>query len=213
LLPIAADFIAGTREHRVSNFMNWIMRATRWGSRGSDQGYKLERAGTNGADMRLTTSDVLSPVQFHTLASELGVQPLRVRKVGYVSARPATHVQTVQTLWNGKETVGQANVGDFIVANLDRDKNVLRDKDGNANIYVIAADRFGELYGRDAGDTAYGDVYKARAAVEAIYFARGFEIMAPWGELQRAASGYLMCNGKDVYGNHKDTFDATYEPV
>jgi hypothetical protein len=31
------------------------------------------------------------------------------------------------------------------------------------------------------------------------------------GEAQVAASGYLLRNGSEMYGNNKDTFDKTYK--
>ena len=54
-------------------------------------------------------------------------------------------------------------------------------------------------------------VYRPKGVVEAIRFEGGFDIMAPWGEKQRASDGWLLLNGRDVYGNHQDTFTATYE--
>jgi hypothetical protein len=37
--------------------------------------------------------------------------------------------------------------------------------------------------------------------------------LAPWGQRERAPKGYLLLNGKDVYGNNAGTFEATYEMV
>ena len=39
------------------------------------------------------------------------------------------------------------------------------------------------------------------------------EAVAPWGERQTAPDGYLILSGRQVYGNHAETFAATYEVV
>jgi hypothetical protein len=41
------------------------------------------------------------------------------RKTGYAAARMAAEIETVETLWNGKETVNTARPGDWIVTNLN----------------------------------------------------------------------------------------------
>ena len=88
-----------------------------------------------------------------------------------------------------------------------------RDQDGHANTYVIRSDRFGELYEATGTTGAFGDIYRATSQVEAIYIDGGFEIRAPWDEIQRASSGYLILNGTEVYGNHEETFRASYEII
>ncbi len=35
----------------------------------------------------------------------------------------------------------------------------------------------------------------------------GFDILAPWGERQTGASGYLLLNGDEVYGSSHEAFD------
>jgi hypothetical protein len=37
--------------------------------------------------------------------------------------------------------------------------------------------------------------------------------MAPWGERQTGADGYLLMNGEEVYGAGTDAFEKTYEVV
>ena len=102
---------------------------------------------------------------------------------------------------------------DWVVANLAPDAGILRDKGGNANIYAIRAKKFASLYRRAKGQNEFGDIYRATSQVEALYLSGGFEILAPWGEIQQADAGYLLRNGGEVYGNHKETFETTYELI
>ena len=64
---------------------------------------------------------------------------------------------------------------------------------------------------RIIGSNDFGRVCRAKGTVDAVAFAGGFEILAPWGERQRAAAGYIVRNGTDVYGIEERAFDATYE--
>ena len=47
--------------------------------------------------------------------------------------------------------------------------------------------------------------------MSALSLPGGFDIVAPWGERQTGASGYLLLNGDEVYGISRDAFEATYE--
>ena len=144
-------------------------------------------------------------------AAQLGVACVNARKVGYVSARQADHEEEVMTLVDGTETRNVARVGDWIVTNMDANQNVLRDGDGQVNSYVIRRDRFGELYEPTGTRNEFGNVHRAKGIVDAIAFAGGFDIVAPWGERQRAEAGYIVRKGGDVYGVHWRAFEATYE--
>lgn len=175
--------------------------------------FKIERDGGNAERVRLTSIQPLTPGDFREAAKELGVSPSRARKTGFVSARVADARETVTTLWNGPETKIVSEPGDWIVANMDKNRELLRDGDGNANIYVIKPSKFLDLYELDVGATELGRIYRARSVVEAFFLSGGFEIVAPWGDVQRGDSGYLLLSGEDVYGNHKDTFEATYEII
>lgn len=172
--------------------------------------FKLEHSSRPPATTRLTAIDKLTAGDFAELARQMGVAPMRARKTGFVSARRALKEEQVTTHWNGKETTALAQPGDMIVANLTPERKVMRDAGGHANIYVIIASKFPELYEHDMGATEYGTVYRARGVVDAIFMNGGFEILAPWGEIQRAEAGYIVKNGDEVYGNHKDTFEKTY---
>ena len=59
--------------------------------------------------------------------------------------------------------------------------------------------------------SAQGAIYRAKGVVSTIPLPGGFDIAAPWGERQTATSGYLLCNGSEVYGNSRTAFEATYE--
>lgn len=163
-----------------------------------------------GKPAHLVSTARLTPGDFASIARQLGVAPFRARKTGFVSARQASRPERIVTLWNGKESEVDAAPGDWIVANMPDGRTVLRDGQGNANVYAIRAAKFPALYERDRGATEFGDVYKAKTTVAAIQLPGGFDIVAPWGEAQRGDRGYILMNGADVYGNHQDTFEATY---
>ena len=175
--------------------------------------FRIDRVGPPPGDARLVATERLGSGDFTDIAAALGETPRRARKTGFVSARVATQQQTIETQWNGKETTAVAEPGDWIATNMSADGKILRDASGDANTYVITAAKFPDLYERDEGKTEFGDVYRARGAVEALFFPGGFEILALWGEIQRADAGYFLLNGDEVYGNNKETFEATYVVV
>ena len=164
-----------------------------------------------GGETRLESYAVLTPADFARIAEELGQAPVRARKIGYVAAREATRREVVETRWNGKETTNTARPGDFIVTNLTPERQLLRDDEGQTNVYVIAADKFPALYERTSEKGAHGAIYRAKGTVSALPLPRGFDIVAPWGERQTGASGYLLLNGEEVYGAGREAFEATYE--
>jgi len=175
--------------------------------------YAVDRR--QGADLpHLTADEKLGADHFTAIARELSTVPIRARKTGFVAATKTAIAQRVTTHWNGEETVNIAKPGDYVVANLSPLQKVLRDDRGEANIYVIRGDKFSGLYELDAGGgmTEFGPVYRARGEVIALYLAGGFEILAPWGEVQRASRGYILKNAQgEVYGNADETFLATYK--
>ena len=160
---------------------------------------------------RLEADAVLTPSDFQSIAKQLDDPPLRARKIGYVAARRATESEVVETRWNGKETTNTARVGDFIVTNLSPTRIPLRDGEGHLDMYVILAERFADLYEPASGESEHGAVHRAKGIVSALPFPGGLDIAAPWGERQAASAGYLLCNGQEVYGSSKETFEATYE--
>jgi hypothetical protein len=168
-----------------------------------------------GAGGRLESAKVLDPADFHAIAARGRIEPMRARKTGLIAARRATRAQTVETRWNGKETSNRAAAGDWIVTSLSPARKVLRDADGHKNTYVVPGSRFGDLYEPLRGKqiARLGKVYRPKGIVTALRLSGGFDILAPWGERQTAAAGYLILNGADVYGNHAETFEATYEAL
>ena len=177
--------------------------------------FKINPSAPGGA--RLTSDASLTPDDFDAITralSQLGGRPaFAARKTGLVSSRLCVRPERVETRWNGAESTNTANPFDHIVTNLDKTGTPLVDKDGHQNIYVIPANRFTALYQPATAPNATGPVFRARTTVEVIDFPGGFEIIAPWGELQRADSGYLIRNGADIYGNNAETFSASYERV
>ena len=163
------------------------------------------------ATRRLIASVRLTEGDFQRVGRELGVAPFRAFKIGYVAARRAQISEPIETFWNGKESEDIAEPGDYIVTNLSLDRTPLRDRQDHTNTYIIRADRFPDLYEYIEDSSPYGEVYRARGVVDAIYLAGGFEILAPWGEMQRVDDGYLVLNGAEVYGNSKETFETTYQ--
>jgi hypothetical protein len=162
---------------------------------------------------RLTSTAKLTPEAFADAGRRMGAMPFAAQKSGLISAIAARRDERIVTRWNGQETVNTARPGDHIVTNLDARGRPLVDRDGNHNVYVIKADAFNMLY--ELADTPGIVVatYRARGTVQALALPGGFDILAPWGETQRADCGYLILNGADVYGNNAETFDATYERV
>jgi len=168
---------------------------------------------TAGGKARLEATAALTPVDYAAIARELGRSPVRARKVGFVAARKAAARKVVETRWNGKETSNTANAGDWIVTNLTPARDVLRDGEGRENTYVVVAGRFTDLYERAEGSNDFGDIHRAKGVVSALELPGGFDIVAPWGERQIGAAGYLLLNGSEVYGASREAFEATYEVV
>lgn len=166
--------------------------------------------------VRLIAPDGIDRDGFEDLARQLGTRARRARKSGLVAARQAAVSERIDTRWNGNETTNTAEPGDWIVTALANAGSLLRDGSGEANTYVIKAQRFPELYdasklAADGEVAAAGAIYEPKGVVDALPVNGGFEIKAPWGETQRAASGYILRNGNDVYGNNRETFEHTYK--
>jgi len=176
--------------------------------------YKILRTGFWRPKARLLAPDGIDAgEEFNRMAVDLHTFVRKAHKTGFVAARVAGARQAVVTHWNGQETTNTAEPGDFVVTNLGPDRVTLLDRSGNVNVYVIAAARFPDLYEPDSGQTKFGEVYRAKGVVDALYLSGGFILKAPWGELQQADEGYLLRNGREVYGNSKETFERTYQMV
>jgi len=175
--------------------------------------FEIKTSGTRKKTHRLVSDATLKEVDFEDIANAIGVRPFSARKVAFVAARTAIRAEDVETHWNGKETRNTAKPGDFIVTSLTRRKTTLRDSAGNANTYVIKATTFKRLYAPTRGINRMGRFYRAKSVVSAIYLSGGFNIVAPWGKRERAPKGYLLLNGREIYGNNAGTFEATYEII
>jgi hypothetical protein len=176
--------------------------------------FRIVQTGPGKDRARLVADAVLTRGDFERIGDAVGAGRLmRARKTGLVAARKARKRQVVETYWNGTETTNTARRGDWIVTNLTPEQKPLVDAEGRLNSWVIGKERFGNLYEPTGEEGELGAVYRATSVVEAIFLPGGFDILAPWGERQTAASGYLIRNGDAVYGNHADTFEATYEAV
>ena len=173
--------------------------------------FKIVATDGQGHALRLISTDNLSAADFAAVASATGATPMTVRKIGFVAARQSMVQERVETHWNGAETVNSAQPGDWIVTNIDAKGAPLLDQQSNLNRYVISSARFPELYTETGRMTEHGAIFKAKGTVQAIPLPGGFELIAPWGEQQRAEAGYLLLNGTEVYGNQKETFERTYQ--
>ncbi len=173
--------------------------------------YRLEQ----GPDrvLHLFAGSKLTPGDFGRIRAQVDAPLLTARKIGFVAARQTGAEENVVTHWNGKESADVARPGDWVVTNMSAAGEILRDRDQQVNTYVIRAETFPRLYDLHQGENAFGQVYKSRSVVEAFLLPGSFEILAPWDEMQRGARGYLLNNGKEVYGNNRETFEATYEIV
>jgi hypothetical protein len=175
--------------------------------------FEIRSSGIRKPKLRLVSDRVLTKADFKNIAKAVGEQPFAAQKIAFVAARTARRIEDVETYWNGKETRNTAKPGDLIVTSLTRRKSVLRDKAGNPNIYVIREKSFARLYAPVRGKNRMGRFYRAKSIVSAIPLSGGFDILAPWGKRERAPKGYLLLNGKEVYGNNAGTFVATYDVV
>jgi len=175
--------------------------------------FEIKTSGVGSKKHRLIASATLKRRDFRSIAAKLGIKPLRARKIAFVAARRARRVEAIETHWNGKETTNTTRPGDFIVTSLTRRKTILRDRHRNANTYVVREKTFARLYAPVAGKNRMGKFFKSKRGVQAIYLSGGFDILAPWGERERAPRGYLLLNGRQVYGNNAETFEATYKIV
>lgn len=173
--------------------------------------FRIEWTGPAKNAARIVASETLGLRDFLQIAIEISTPATKARMAGRIAAHQTTEALRVETRWIGKECVSDAVPGDWIVTALGPDGNPLIGRDGAANIYVIRESRFLDLYEpSNAGDSGRA-VFRPKGAVEAIRLPGGFEIMAPWGVLQQSDDGWLLANGTDVYGIHRDTFAATYE--
>lgn len=161
---------------------------------------------------RVVSLGRLSPDDFSALAARRKLGARRYRKIGRIAARPATPGERIETRWNGVETENTAAAGDWVATALDDDGAPLRDATGAENVYVVPAARFDGLYEPTGGTVSAGAVHRPIGLVRALHLPAGFDILAPWGARQRAEEGYLLLNGDEVYGNHGETFRATYRP-
>lgn len=173
--------------------------------------FRVQSKGLVRKRMRVTSDAKLEPADFNRIAADLGAIAKRARKTGLIAARQTQSSVRVETRWNGKESEIMAQPGDWIVTSLSKSGEILRDGEGNENSYAIKDAKFASLYAPTGKETEFGKVYRPTGEVLALYFSGGFDIVAPWGERQRAKAGYLLLNGNEVYGNNKETFEATYD--
>lgn len=180
---------------------------------------------------RLMAHERISGTDFTEIAHALeahGVRPIRARKVGYIAVTPAKQKEAVVTRYYGIETRNEAEPGDWIVVNMDKDfryfegngsadAHLVQDDEGHLDRYVIKRADVKANYRPTKHTTSQGVVYEAITAdapVDALRLAAGFDIVAPWGARQIRPTGVIVrrSNG-EVYGIYDRAFDKTYERV
>ncbi len=108
--------------------------------------------------------------------------------------------QRIVTRINGtKETSNTAKPGDKIVTGPFGER------------YIIGASKFRQLYARDRAH----DRYVSKARVQALKLKQNIEMVAPWGEKQRALKGGYVVRrvgkARDVYLIEEAAFKKTYK--
>src|SRR5262245_3068927 len=131
-----------------------------------------------GGRAHLQADARLQPDDFRAIEAKLQRPAIRARKIGYVAAREANRREVVEHHWNGKETTNTAKRGYVIVTSLSPKQEVLRDRDGSVNTYVVPAARFPSLYEAAEGHNEHGAIFRAKSVVDAIDLPGGFDIMA-----------------------------------
>lgn len=167
--------------------------------------------------MTFCAERLLTEQAFHALARERGLAPFLAEKFAPVAARRLNRRTRLETRWNGAETVKSAEAGAWVLTALKVDGAPLRDAAGDLNQYAVGPSGFQRDYRPGAASRVallpWGRVHLPTRRVTALLLEDGFDILAPWGERQRADRGYLILAGGEVYGNHSETFEATYRAV
>jgi hypothetical protein len=173
--------------------------------------FAIERVPAGDGPPRLVATDRLERVDFEDIAEALRAEVTTARKTGFVAGRLAEQDERVAARWQGADRSSLARKGDWIVTNLSPAREVVTDRDGNPDLYVIKSETFPLLYERAEGESEHGALFASTSVLDVIELAGGFDIVAPWGERQMAEEGYLVMNGRDVYGIEAGAFKASYE--
>ena len=114
----------------------------------------------------------------------------------------AKREEVVTRLNGAEETRNIARPGDYIITGPHGER------------YVIGAAKFKSLYQLEEGRPAR---YRAKGRVRALRLEEDTELVAPWGEKQRAAKGGVVVQrvGKpaEIYLIDGRVFDETYAPA
>jgi hypothetical protein len=136
-----------------------------------------------------------------------GLKAFRARMIGHVCARQITSQTALQD-----DAAGQRGaIGDWLVTNMGKDRRFIGKDDGRPDTYVVPKDKFANLYQRDTGFTEFGEAYAPISVVDAVELPGGLDIVASWGDRRRFAAGFLLRNGREVYGADTPTFFSTFE--
>ncbi len=153
----------------------------------------------DGGEGPLLKSDhPLTSLDVRRISERLGIQRQRARKRGLVAAR--------------RTDIAASGTGDWLVTALDDSGHAIRDRDGRKQTSVIAAERFAALYGPASRRLATedGDLFERRGILEALRLPGAFDVVAPWGERQQGARGWLLLDGGEVSAITDELFSDGY---
>ena len=131
--------------------------------------FTIEKTGRSADKHRLVAEAVLSEVRFPRHRRPTRHQADEGAQDALIAAPPGTAGERIETHWNGSETINTVKPGDWVATSLTADGGVLRDRDGNANRYIIPAAGFPRLYAPVEGSNEFGRFHAARGTVAALH--------------------------------------------
>ncbi|MBU6486249.1 MAG: PGDYG domain-containing protein [Burkholderiales bacterium] len=110
--------------------------------------------------------------------------------------------QEVMTMIDGiEETRNIAEPGDAIITGPKGER------------YVLTPEKFSKMYEQDPNEP---NRYRAKNVIRAIQLSESVELVAPWGEIQKALPGGRIAQAEtdetDVYLIEREAFEMTYGP-
>ena len=116
-------------------------------------------------------------------------------------ARPGEMIETITA--DGKETMNQAQQGDFVVSNLG----------GSGEEYILSGDKLAKRY-KEVGDGIYQATGECRGVV---YSGPETSFQASWGQPMVLKTGDMIVTPLpqkgEVYRIAKQEFESTYRPI
>jgi hypothetical protein len=125
-------------------------------------------------------------------------------KFTQIKARPARPGEMIETVTaDGKETMNQAQQGDFVVSNLG----------GSGEEYILSGDKLAKRY-KEVGDGIYQATGECRGVV---YSGPETSFQASWGQPMVLKPGDMIVTPLpqkgEVYRIARQEFESTYRPI